>query len=187
MSEEAPFTTLAVERAFENPYFPIDRHRVQLPSGRKADWFVVAASDVVVVVPILEDGRVLGLRSWKYGARRWIVEFPAGMIDAGETPKEAAARELAEETGYQAAQPLIAMGTAFGNPTGSSARHHMFLARGCQQVAPPAPEDSEVIEPIFFKNLQAAQQELTDPNSEHAATSGAMCALLFAISQAQNR
>ena len=50
------------------------------------------------------------------------------MIDAGETPKEAAARELAEETGYQAAEPLIAMGTAFGNPTGSSARHHMFLA-----------------------------------------------------------
>jgi ADP-ribose pyrophosphatase len=55
-----------------------------------------------MIVPLLDDGRVVVERQYRYPLSRVMLEFPAGKIDAGEPPFQCAVRELAEETGYRA-------------------------------------------------------------------------------------
>ena len=57
-----------------------------------------------MVVPLLDDGRLVVERQCRYPLGRVMLEFPAGKIDAGELPSTCAVRELAEETGYRAAE-----------------------------------------------------------------------------------
>ena len=58
----------------------------------------------VMVVPLLDDGRLVMERQWRYPLERVMLEFPAGKLERGEAPLTCAVRELAEETGYRAAQ-----------------------------------------------------------------------------------
>jgi ADP-ribose pyrophosphatase len=76
--------------------------RVTDPSGVTADREVVCHSDSVVVLPCLDDGRVLLVRQYRYAARRYLWELVAGGIERGETARQAAGRELMEEAGYRA-------------------------------------------------------------------------------------
>lgn len=82
-----------------------DRH------GRPYTYYQVESRfDAVVVVPVLADGRLVVERIYRHPYRRHFLEFPAGGIEPGEAPLAAAARELAEETGFLAATltPLLA-------------------------------------------------------------------------------
>ena len=73
------------------------------------------------------------VRQYRHGAGQLTLETPGGLIDPGETPAEAAARELLEETGY-AADEIVSLGAVNPNPALFSNRLHGFLARGAQRV-----------------------------------------------------
>src|ERR671921_325709 len=64
---------------------------------------VIEAPDWVNVIPVTEDGRVVMVRQYRFGIAENTLEVPGGMVDPGEEPARAAARELEEETGYRAA------------------------------------------------------------------------------------
>jgi ADP-ribose pyrophosphatase len=74
------------------------------PGGVTAQREVVCHGGSVVVVPRLPDGRVVLVRQYRYATRRWLWELVAGGMERGESPLEAARRELLEETGYRARQ-----------------------------------------------------------------------------------
>ncbi len=76
--------------------------RVREPNGVTAVREVVCHRGSVVVVPHLNDGRVVLVRQYRHAPRRWLWELVAGGIEPGETPLQAARRELREETGYRA-------------------------------------------------------------------------------------
>ncbi len=76
--------------------------RVEEPGGVTADREVVSHKGSVVVLPCLDDGRVVLVRQYRYPAGRYLWELVAGGIEPGETPGEAARRELREEAGYRA-------------------------------------------------------------------------------------
>lgn len=80
----------------------VKKDRVVEPGGVTADREVVCHQGSVVVLPRLDDGRVLLVRQYRYPARRYLWELVAGGIEPGETPREAACRELVEEAGYRA-------------------------------------------------------------------------------------
>ena len=77
--------------------------RVSLPDGSEATREYVVHPGAVMVVPILDDGRLVVERQWRYPMGRAMLEFPAGKIEPGEPVLHTAVRELIEETGYRAA------------------------------------------------------------------------------------
>ncbi|MBC7468467.1 MAG: NUDIX hydrolase [Ramlibacter sp.] len=97
------------------------RDTVQLPGGGTATREYIVHPGAVVIVPLLDDGRVLLERQYRYPVQRVMIEFPAGKIDAGEDRLVCAKRELLEETGYSAREwaragelhPVISYSTEF--------------------------------------------------------------------------
>jgi len=171
-----PFKILSEKQLLDNPYLPVWQQEVELPDGSKADWYLSKSNGVVVVVPILTDGQILLQHAYKHGCSKNIWEFPAGMIDQGETPEQAAKRELLEETGYKPVK-LTKLGEFFGNPTGSDNVTYFFLAEDCQQIAEPTPEPSEQIELHLFSDLATVRKQLLNNYS----STGSMAALALAV------
>src|SRR5271154_7001098 len=87
---------------YEGRVFGVRRDEVLEPSGVRATREVITHSGSVVVLPVLPDGRIVLIRQYRHATRGYLWELVAGRMDDGETPKQAAARELIEETGYRA-------------------------------------------------------------------------------------
>jgi len=75
---------------------------VRLPDGATASREYIVHPGAVMVVPLLDDGRLVVERQYRYPMGRAMLEFPAGKLERGEPPFECAVRELVEETGYHA-------------------------------------------------------------------------------------
>lgn len=94
---------LQAEQAWRGGFLDVRRDTVALPDGSSATREYIVHPGAVMVVPMLDDGRLLLERQFRYPMRRVMLEFPAGKKDAGEVSSLATAvRELAEETGYTA-------------------------------------------------------------------------------------
>ena len=90
------------EQVFRGRLLDVRRDTVAMPDGRPATREYVVHPGAVVVVPVLDDGRLVMERQFRYPIGRVALEFPAGKIDAGEPLLVCAQRELTEETGYRA-------------------------------------------------------------------------------------
>lgn len=97
------------------------REQVALPDGGRATREFILHPGAVMVIPLLDDGRVVLERQYRHPIARVMVEFPAGKLDAGEDRLACARRELQEETGYTAREwahagvlhPVISYSTEF--------------------------------------------------------------------------
>ena len=95
---------LHVETLLEGGFLTVRRDTVSLPDGSSATREYVVHPGAVAVVPVLDDGRVVMVRQFRYPLGQVLLEFPAGKIDPGEAVWDCARRELREETGYTARQ-----------------------------------------------------------------------------------
>ena len=88
----------------QGDFLELHRDIITLPDGDTASREFVIHPGAVVIVPLLDDGRLLLERQYRYPLQQVLLEFPAGKLDPGESRWVAAQRELAEETGYRAAE-----------------------------------------------------------------------------------
>jgi len=114
---------------FKGNFLEARRDTVRLPDGHTATREYVVHPGAVVVIPLLDDGRVVLERQFRYPVGLVMVELPAGKLDAGEDPLVCGQRELLEETGYSAREwaRAGAMHLAVGY---SSEIIHIYFARG---------------------------------------------------------
>ncbi len=96
--------TLLSEQAYRGKFLDVRRDDVRLPDGGSAEREYIVHPGAVMVVPLLDDGRLVVERQWRHPLARVMLEFPAGKLDHGEPPLVCGIRELAEETGYRAAE-----------------------------------------------------------------------------------
>ena len=113
----------------ETPRFQVLRKTVRMPSGEEATREIIHHPGAVVILPILDDGRVCLIDSFRISLGRRLIELPAGTLEPGEDPIPAAQRELGEETGFRAAsiQRLLVM---YPSPGILDEKMHLFLATG---------------------------------------------------------
>lgn len=97
-------------------------------------FYVIGSPDWVNVVPITPDNEVVFIRQFRHGSEEVTLEIPGGLVDNGEEPERAAARECLEETGYQV-DGLMSLGVLQPNPALFDNSLHTFMAPGARQVA----------------------------------------------------
>jgi len=108
------------------------------------DFFVIEAPDWINVVPVTTDGRLILIEQYRHGTGEVTLEIPGGMVDENESPADAAARELLEETGYRAGQVEL-LGRTRPNPALQNNWLHTFVARDCVPTGSQKLDGSEHI------------------------------------------
>lgn len=103
----------------------ISRHNTST-TGIEGDYIILNTRDWVFTIPEI-DGKFILVKQFRHGEDKLDIEFPGGVIDAGEEPEVAAARELEEETGYKAGK-LTKLGEMNPNPALYSNHIHIYLA-----------------------------------------------------------
>jgi ADP-ribose pyrophosphatase len=142
-------TRLDGQTLYDGHFLTLKRDTVRLPDGKTATREFVEHPGAVMVLPLLDDGRVLMERQYRYPLGRVMVEFPAGKLDPQEGALACAQRELREETGYRANEfvyltrihPVISYSTEFID---------LYLARGLTE-GERALDDGEFLETIVVE------------------------------------
>jgi 8-oxo-dGTP pyrophosphatase MutT (NUDIX family) len=140
-----PWDLLHEEYLLRHRWLKVLKRRYRLPGeGQEADFFLFEYMDWVNIVPLTDDGRVVLIRQYRPGLDRILWEIPAGCIDAGESPLDAARRELLEETGYGSASWEL-IGTFSPNPGTHTNISYSYVARN---VVPSGPRELDRTEDI---------------------------------------
>lgn len=140
---------------FQGRRFRVERVVQTTPDGAEHVREVVRHPGAVVILPLLDDGRICFERNFRVAVGQTLIELPAGTLEPGEDPAETARRELAEETGYRAGriEPLL---TFCMSPGILDERMHLFLATQLQ-AGPTALEPGEDIQPLLCTWLEAME------------------------------
>lgn len=103
-------------------------------TGVSYPFYRIESPAWVNVVALTTDDQLVMVRQFRHGSRSVTLEIPGGLVDPGESPAEAAVRELLEETGYRAGR-IDSLGSINPNPALFANRCHMLVARECQPVS----------------------------------------------------
>ncbi|WP_433323440.1 NUDIX hydrolase [Spirillospora sp. CA-294931] len=138
--------TLHGERSvYDSPWLTVRLADVELPDGRRFDHHLVRTRPAAGVAAIDERDRVLMIWRHRFITDRWGWEIPGGRVEDGEEPGEAAARELVEETGWQAG-PLHHLLDVRPSPGLHDGVHHLYRAEGAVRIGEPTDVEAERIE-----------------------------------------
>ncbi|MBA4038927.1 MAG: hypothetical protein C0468_01115 [Planctomyces sp.] len=146
--------TIAARRVIHRgKKFDFEQVDVAMPSGGVVQREMVRHPGAVVVVPRMDDGRLVLIRVYRFALERWSIECCAGTLEIGEDPAVCASRELIEETGYQAAR-VSPLGSYDTTPGLTSERMHAYFADGLAYVGQRL-EPDEAIEVLLTPPREA--------------------------------
>ena len=148
MSPEELVKRLAHRVAYRGRLLQLEIDRVIEPGGVEVEREVVRHPGSSVILPFTADGRLVLARQYRYAVGDFLWEVPAGHIYSGESPEEAARRELVEETGYYA-HHLQKLLDFYPAPGFTDERMHLFRATQLEERE-PRPEEDENIEVRLF-------------------------------------
>ncbi len=131
---------LSSEEIFDGVAIHLFRDEVLLPNGNKGVREVIRHPGAVCVLPVTEDGQVILVNQFRYAFNKVTLEVPAGKLEKGEDPLEAALRELSEETGLSA-KKVFHVGDMYTTPALIDEVIHMYIATDLVEGAQHLDED----------------------------------------------
>tara|TARA_Y100001933_G_scaffold192057_1_gene191566 strand:+ start:5268 stop:5831 length:564 start_codon:yes stop_codon:yes gene_type:complete len=147
--------------------FSFEINRIELPNGHEGEYGSIKHPGAALAVPVNNNGKVIILRQYRFAVSRYLLEFPAGTLEDGETPFESIKREIQEETGYSA-NLWDELGVLVPAPGYADEEIHLFLARKLNKLESipkgDLDEDIEVLEfsPKELDQLIASGNETLD-------------------------
>jgi ADP-ribose pyrophosphatase len=152
MSDKNPETAvLSHEEIYRGKIVTLHVDTIRQASGRSTIREVVLHPGGVAAIPVLEDGRLLLIRQFRYAIGKYILELPAGKLDSGQTPLDTIAREIEEETGY-CAGTITHECSFYTTPGFSDECIHLFLARDMMLKAQRLEEGEHItVEPYSLE------------------------------------
>jgi ADP-ribose pyrophosphatase len=157
---------LITEVAFATPWFELLSKTMRTD---EAPWYSLRLADYASLVAITEEGRVLAVRQYRPAVEGYTIELPSGLIDPGETPGQAAQRELLEETGYQAGSVEV-LGPMWPDTGRLGNRIWNCVAAGARRVEGREPEEGIEVLSYAPAELARATSEGEFNHSLHVAT-----------------
>ncbi len=149
--------TLNSEQVFKGKVFSVVRDRVVLPNGREVTLDIVRHPKSVVLVPVPEPGHVILVRQYRHAVNANLWELPAGSLDPGETPEQAAIRECHEEVGL-VPQTVVRLAALYPTPGYCDEEMIFFRLSSLEQPATEAAQDEdEDIEVKTFELREARE------------------------------
>ena len=158
--EEMKWNTLSSEQLINRPWLKARRDTVQLPNGKVYDeYYVLSYPTWINVIAETEDGNIILERQYRHGLGVVSTEICAGVMEEGETPLQAAQRELEEETGYTGGVWQEIM-TISPNPGAMDNLGHCFYAHGVKKTSRQHLDDTEDIEVLLYPKEEVKQMLL---------------------------
>lgn len=148
--------TLRRETILDHPVLKVEKVLRRSEHRGEHPFVVLDSPPWVNVVAVTPDMHCVLIRQWRHGTSQETLEIPGGLVDPGETPLQAGARELMEETGYRA-ERLEPLGHVTPNPALFANLCHTFLALDARLAGPPRPDETEEIEVITVPVAQLGE------------------------------
>ncbi|MBP5802687.1 NUDIX hydrolase [Microbacterium maritypicum] len=144
-AEPAAWTTIARRTVVEDRWIGLRADDCEDTSGRSiAPYYVLEYGDWISVLALDGNDDAIVVEEYRHGAAIVAIGTIGGGVEPGESPEDAAARELLEETGFES-DDLIGLGATWANFGNHTNRVHHFLARGCRRIAEQSLDDGESI------------------------------------------
>lgn len=131
---------LSTQVDYQNPRFCVRHDQLMWPNGHKGEYFVIEGSPFVIII-VERNGQIAVVEQYRYTIDQVTTELPKGGIEQGESPEDAAQRELREEVGCSAErlELLATLACSIGN---SRKRCYVFLAHGAVPLSDAQPKDA---------------------------------------------
>ncbi|MFF7928781.1 NUDIX hydrolase [Streptomyces mirabilis] len=169
------WTVHGERQIYTNPWVNLCLVDVEQPDGARWEYHVVRLRHLAVTVVVNDRREVLMMWRHRFVTDSWAWELPMGLVEADESPAEAAAREVLEETGWQpeAVKPLVYAEPANGI---TDSQHHIFRADGANYVGPPTEKnESDRIEWIPIDQIRGMIDR------REVISSGSLVGLLYLL------
>ncbi|MDK2943744.1 NUDIX hydrolase [Mesotoga sp. H07.pep.5.3] len=161
------------ERIFSGRILGLERHTVILQDGSVALREVVRHPGAVAIVAFVSE-QLLLVRQFRFPVQKYMLEIPAGKLDAGERPEDCARRELLEETGYvpRFLHKLITIETS---PGFSDEIIHIYVAE-VEKSQEPCPDEGEFVEPVLIDSKEVLDMIIGGQITDSKTVSGILLA-----------
>ena len=148
-------------------FMELFQDKVRTTKGHVVTYTRYSASDVVIVVPFLDDGRLVMIRQYRYPLDKVLLEFPAGHVEGQEDPAETAKRELEEETGYRASN-LRHVYRYHPSVSRSNQNVHVFSASGLAKGTVNRDGGEDIITELL--TIEELRRQIKEGKVESAGT-----------------
>lgn len=172
------WTVLDSKYLVQRPWATLRVDKLRMPNGNiKEEYYVLEYPTWVNMIGITEQNTILFVRQYRHGAEQVLLELPAGVVEQGEDPAEAARREMLEETGF-AFDSIEKIAELYANPATSGNITHTFLLKNGKKIQEQMLDSSEDIEVVEMSLPEAKELLLNNKIGQALHTAALFYALI---------